>query len=58
MTSNTPEWETPQELFDRLDRIHNFTLDVCATKANAKCARFFTKETDGLKQDWGGKCVG
>ena len=35
------DWETPQELFDLLDRDYRFTLDACATKTNAKCARFF-----------------
>jgi phage N-6-adenine-methyltransferase len=32
-----------------------FTLDPCATKANAKCARFFTTCEDGLTQRWEGK---
>lgn len=52
MTSKTPEWETPKELFDELDREFNFQLDVCATKENAKLRWFFTKEDDGLEQDW------
>jgi hypothetical protein len=30
-----------------------FTLDVCATAENAKYALYFTREDDGLKQDWG-----
>lgn len=54
MTSNTDEWATPQGLFDKLDAVFHFTLDPCATPENAKCAKFFTKEQDGLKQDWGG----
>jgi len=45
-------WATPQKLFDSLNAIHAFDLDVCATHENAKCARYFTKEQDGLKQDW------
>lgn len=51
-SSKTDLWGTPQDLFDKLNAIHNFTLDVCATPENAKCARFFTPEDDGLKQDW------
>lgn len=51
-TSNTPEWSTPPQLFDELDKEFHFTLDVCATKENAKCKRYFTKEDDGLKQSW------
>jgi len=55
-TSNTAEWETPQELFDTLNAEFGFTLDVCATKHNAKCAAYFTPEQDGLAQQWSGVC--
>ena len=51
-SSKTDLWSTPQDLFDRLDAIHGFTLDVCATPENAKCEWFFTKEDDGLSKDW------
>jgi phage N-6-adenine-methyltransferase len=51
-SSKTDMWETPQDLFDKLNAIHGFTLDVCAVPENAKCARFFTPEMDGLAQDW------
>jgi len=50
-TGNT-EWETPQEFFDTINQIFNFDVDVCATAANAKCRRYFTKEQDGLEQTW------
>lgn len=56
-SSKTPEWSTPQFLFDGLDSEFKFTLDPCATKENAKCKRFFTKEEDGLKKDWKGERV-
>ena len=52
-SSKTYEWETPNELFRELDREFHFTLDVCATRDNAKCELFFSKEIDGLKQQWG-----
>jgi site-specific DNA-methyltransferase (adenine-specific) len=51
-SSKTPEWSTPQDFFDELDKEFNFTLDPCATKENSKCRKFYTKEDDGLKQDW------
>jgi phage N-6-adenine-methyltransferase len=55
-SSATPEWETPQTLFDELDRIFGgFTLDPCATSENAKCSRYFTTADDGLIQHWTGK---
>ena len=56
-SSASDEWATPQELFDKLNDEFNFTIDVCASKENAKVNRFFTKEQDGLKQDWTGETV-
>lgn len=52
-SSASEDWATPQDFFDALDAGFGFTLDVCATPDNAKCARYFTKEDDGLAQDWG-----
>jgi phage N-6-adenine-methyltransferase len=51
-SSDTPEWETPDELFTALNDEFSFTLDVCATSDNAKCSRYFTPEDDGLEQNW------
>lgn len=56
-SSKTCEWETPQDLFDQLNDEFHFTLDVCATAKNAKCQKYFTKESDGLKQSWQGHTV-
>ena len=50
------DYSTPQDLFEQLDRIYHFTLDVCATAANAKCLHYFTPEQDGLTQPWSGTC--
>ena len=52
-TSTTDEWPTPRAFFAKLNRRYQFTLDPCATAENATCALYFTKEDDGLKQDWG-----
>ena len=41
-SSATDEWETPQELFNELDREFEFTLDVCATKDNRKCSNYYS----------------
>jgi phage N-6-adenine-methyltransferase len=55
--TGTPEWETPQALFDRLDaEFGPFTLDVCASATNAKCERYYTRADDGLAQPWDGVC--
>lgn len=55
-TDATDEWATPQALFDRLNAEFSFTLDVCATTMNAKCARYLTKHEDGLTKPWQGHC--
>ena len=55
-SSATDEWATPQALFDELAWLFGgFDLDPCATRENAKCARFFTREEDGLSRRWEGK---
>jgi phage N-6-adenine-methyltransferase len=55
-SSATDLWETPHELFDQLNDIYKFNLDVCAVPDNAKCKEYFTPEIDGLKQKWKGSC--
>jgi phage N-6-adenine-methyltransferase len=55
-SSATDNWATPQDYFDRVSATYGpFDLDVCASVDNAKCPRFFTKEVDGLAQEWTGK---
>ena len=54
-SSETDEWATPQALFDSLNARHHFTLDPCATDQNHKCDIYFTKEQNGLAQNWGGR---
>ena len=56
-SSKTPEWFTPQDFFDQLEAEFHFTLDPCATRANAKCERFYTREDDGLAKSWEGERV-
>ena len=56
-SSATNEWETPNFLFDELDREFNFTLDPCATAKNAKCKHFYTKADDGLSRSWKNETV-
>jgi len=53
-SSNNQDWETPAWLFDKLDKVFNFTLDPCASKDNAKCETYFTKEDNALDLDWSG----
>ena len=51
-TSNTDLWSTPQWLFDKLNEQYSFDLDPCATDDNAKCKKYYTKEQNGLEQEW------
>lgn len=55
-SSKTDMWSTPQDFYDKLNQEFGFTLDVCASEDNAKCHSFFSKEQDGLSQDWYGVC--
>lgn len=57
MSSNTDDWETPASFFSSMvDKYGVFDVDVCASATNAKCAVFYDKAQDGLKQPWIGKC--
>ena len=55
--SATSEWATPQWLYEALHAEFGFTLDPCATATNAKCAQYFTRAEDGLRQNWGRETV-
>lgn len=55
-SSDSAEWSTPDSLMDELRKEFSFDLDVCATKQNAKCEKFYDYRADGLKQPWIGTC--
>lgn len=55
-SSKSVIWETPQDLFDKLNAEFHFDLDVCALPENAKCEKYYTPEDDGLLQPWNGVC--
>jgi len=42
-SSNTDDWSTPKDLYDKLNDEFNFTFDPCPLHS----------EVDGLKIDWG-----
>ena len=57
LSSDRMDWETPPDLFADLEaEFGPFDLDVAATAATAKTARYFTPEDDGLAQMWLGTC--
>ncbi|MDM0612466.1 DNA N-6-adenine-methyltransferase [Clostridium perfringens] len=55
-SSKKQDWETPLNLFEKLNEIFNFNLDVCAIPETEKCKKYFTPEIDGLSQEWYGTC--
>ena len=56
-SSEKDDWETPQDLFDKLDDEFHFTLDAASSDLNAKCEKHYTVEDDGLSQSWAGNNV-
>lgn len=52
-SNGSEDWPTPQAFYNVLNDEFGFSLDPCASSANAKCKRFFTKDDDGLTRDWG-----
>jgi len=52
LSSNSLDWCTPQSFFDKLNAEFHFVLDAAASEKTAKCARYFTPETDGLSSSW------
>lgn len=54
MTSFRQDWETPQDLYNKLNEEFNFDLDPCANSENAKCPVYFSENENGLKKKWFG----
>lgn len=57
--SNTPDivrdlWSTPYELVAWMEREYgDYDIDAAASKENAVCEKFYSKETNCLKRWWG-----
>lgn len=55
MSSSKTDWETPDELFKKLDSVFGFYMDVCATKGNSKIpGHFISPEEDAFTVPWFG----
>jgi len=55
-SSGKDDWETPQSLYDKLDKEFNFDLDVCANEYNAKHINYYSEQDNGLEKEWRGNC--
>lgn len=56
-SSKKENWETPQNLFDELNKEFNFTVDVASDENNYKVSKYYTKKEDGLQQNWENETV-
>ena len=56
-SSNKEDWETPQDLFNELNKEFNFTVDVASSEENHKCSKFYTEKENGLIQNWDNEIV-
>jgi len=54
LKAKSTNWETPDRLFDNLNKKFHFTLEVCAS-SNPRCKIYYDKDSDGLKQPWSGR---
>lgn len=55
-SSRSDDWATDPAFMAQLEeRFGSFDLDPCADNANHKAPRYFTREQDGLAQDWTGR---
>jgi site-specific DNA-methyltransferase (adenine-specific) len=52
--SSNQSWETPDDLFKKIDSVFHFTRDVCASKDNTKCSEFWSEENSCLNKRWDG----
>ncbi len=50
-------WRTPRAVFEVLDNIFLFTIDACASEADALLERYWTVEEDAALQSWEGERV-
>jgi len=49
------EWTTPDDLYDKLNEIYSFNIDLAADNSNKKCNNYFSEEDDSLEQIWVGR---
>lgn len=45
-------WQTPKEIFNKLDKEFDFTCDVAASRGNALCSPFIDEEQNSLDCTW------
>lgn len=56
-SSNSDEWTTPKDFFNKLNDEFNFNVDLCASDSNHLLNEYYTMENDGLNANLKGKRV-
>jgi len=52
--SKKQDWETPDDIFEPLNKEYNFTLDAAANANNTKCLQFLSyPESNAMLFPWG-----
>jgi len=51
--SRKEDWGTPQDMFDKLDSVFDFKVDLCASKDNTKTQLYISEEIDIMSLDAG-----
>jgi len=54
--SKNQQFETPDSLFNAINKEFNFTCDVCASEENKKVLFCYTEEDSCLDKSWSGVC--
>lgn len=52
MSSERMDWGTPWPLFEQLNELFEFDVDVCAGHHNAKLDAYWDEQDDALSLDW------
>lgn len=50
------DWNTPKNLFNKINQEFNFTCDLSASADNTLCEKYFTREDNALSKKWEGIC--
>lgn len=51
-SSKSNEWQTPKELFNKLNAEFNFDFDAAANEKNHLCDKYFSLENSALDKNW------
>ncbi len=56
VSSKREDWTTSQDIFNKLDSVFIFDIDVCAIKENSECDSYFCSDDEAFGRAWLGVC--